>query len=865
MLTAVGRVWVGEIPRGCGFALGRRLAVTANHVASADDELSFAVDGRRIAVERVERDLILDVAILHLAEDAPAGLAVARAEPEARWRVEASPRDDDPMLSGSITATRWRITNEAGHELQAMQLSVDQRLDWHDGYSGGPVSSPPGADSVVGVLVEQVLSRAPQIPGTPRAASNVLYAVPIEDVLEGFGLTAQVEWVETPRNVGQDAAGPARRVVGLRVSPVVDHWRDRTEARDELRRELLAGQHHVVSVVGRRGIGKSALVAEVLAEFEEPDRSRKPSDDLGPLVYLSTRSSGGLTLSAVYQAVASLWDERRGRDLARRWQSAGVEGLADLWQKLHDRRPVLVLDDLDGLQRPLDHDLTDEKLVALLSSACGTPVKVRIVTTSQHALELPAGLRPHVHTLFISDGLQGADAVAVMRAGSVAGREGVGSMSDEKLLQLAGLVDGRPRGLQKLALLADHRPRYLARLLESGLTPDDVVDELVSTTYADLDADLRPVMQLLALAGAPFAEAEVAQVLAGLLDPAVVQDAIDRLVDAGEVNAEGGRLELHPLDADHITREVIAHEPERLVKLDDRLAAWWAGRRTPVDAWRTLDDATPGGRLVWTIHNVLPHDARHVWAEIQLGRLLASRADLVHVLSDVTVEAVRDYYELDPARVTVVPHSSYVGEYADRIGPQEARTALGIDAQDKVMLALGGIRPYKGLGTLLDVFDELVVDDPTLRLLVAGRPAPGEEVRRLVDRCEGHPRVLGEFRHVPDDRLQVWMRASDLAVLPYRQILNSGAFRLAETFGLPVVAPRTGAMVEAVGAPHVRLFEPTDGRSLRDEVATALRELVEDPEGAARASASARAAALAFTPDDMARSFATAIAPLLRD
>ncbi len=272
-----------------------------------------------------------------------------------------------------------------------------------------------------------------------------------------------------------------------------------------------------------------------------------------------------------------------------------------------------------------------------------------------------------------------------------------------------------------------------------------------------------------------------------------------------------------------------------------------------------------GGRLVWTVHNVLPHDSRHVWAEIQLARLLARHADLIHVMSDGTPELVRDYYELDPARVVVVPHSSYLGQYPDRVTRDAARGALGLHPQERVLIALGGIRPYKGLGTLLDVFDELLDDDPTLRLLVAGHPAPGGEVEKFMDRCREHPRVLGEFRHLPDDRLQVWLRSADLAVLPYRQILNSGAFRLAETFGLPIVGPRAGALSGAEQDLHVRLFEPGDPRSLRDEVAGALRDLVADQAGAGRARASATAAAERFTPDDMSRALTEALAPLLAD
>ncbi|MEZ4597387.1 MAG: glycosyltransferase [Chloroflexota bacterium] len=48
--------------------------------------------------------------------------------------------------------------------------------------------------------------------------------------------------------------------------------------------------------------------------------------------------------------------------------------------------------------------------------------------------------------------------------------------------------------------------------------------------------------------------------------------------------------------------------------------------------------------------------------------------------------------------------------------------------------------------------------------------------------------------NVPDDRMQVFLRAADVMVLPYRDVLTSGSAILAMTFGLPVVAPRIGCL-----------------------------------------------------------------------
>lgn len=264
-----------------------------------------------------------------------------------------------------------------------------------------------------------------------------------------------------------------------------------------------------------------------------------------------------------------------------------------------------------------------------------------------------------------------------------------------------------------------------------------------------------------------------------------------------------------------------------------------------------------GGRLVWTIHNVLPHDVSHRWAEVELARLLADRASLVHVLSAATLDAVAAVYDIDPAKVVVVEHSGFTGYYPDEVGRDEARARLGVEPGETALLTLGLVRPYKGIDLLLDVLDDL---GPRVRLLVAGRPVEDPAVAELVERCERDPRVTAFFAHVPDDELQLWMHAADLAVLPYRGILNSGAFLLAQTFGLPVVGPRVGALRELGDRAHVRLFEPGDPASLAAEVRAAIAAVRADPMGQ---RASTLAANQERLPAAMAAGYAAAVAPLL--
>lgn len=211
--------------------------------------------------------------------------------------------------------------------------------------------------------------------------------------------------------------------------------------------------------------------------------------------------------------------------------------------------------------------------------------------------------------------------------------------------------------------------------------------------------------------------------------------------------------------------------------------------RTRLDRFRTAVDAARGrgASLVWTVHNVLPHDARHLELEVELNRYLAEVADAVHVMNVATVAAVAPHYSLDPARVVHIPHPSYQGVYPGSTTRDDARASFGLGPDDHAVLAFGQMRPYKGLDVLVDAVRRLPADQRPV-LLLAGRTS--EDDRAEIDRLLGDDlRAVREHDHVDDVDVQRWFRAADTAVFPYRRVLNSGSLHLAASFGVPAVLP----------------------------------------------------------------------------
>lgn len=209
-----------------------------------------------------------------------------------------------------------------------------------------------------------------------------------------------------------------------------------------------------------------------------------------------------------------------------------------------------------------------------------------------------------------------------------------------------------------------------------------------------------------------------------------------------------------------------------------------------------------GGKLVWTAHNVYPHDAAHVEAELALQQGVADRADAIHIMARSTISALSEFTSLDPSKTVLAPHPHYRGAYEDVTSRAEARAIFGLDDDETVFVVFGALKEYKGLLRTLDGFQHLLNRHPSgrYRLLVGGGADEHPEVKAFVQRALLHDRVLIEPTKIPGAKAQYFLRAADVGLVTYSRSLNSGAALLYQSFGLPVLASDTPVLRETLPA-----------------------------------------------------------------
>jgi glycosyltransferase involved in cell wall biosynthesis len=197
-----------------------------------------------------------------------------------------------------------------------------------------------------------------------------------------------------------------------------------------------------------------------------------------------------------------------------------------------------------------------------------------------------------------------------------------------------------------------------------------------------------------------------------------------------------------------------------------------------------------GFKLVWTAHNVLPHEPAFP-DDVAARKRLVAYTDLVIAHSQTTLDELKEL-GIVPIRSVVISHGSYIGVYPDTISRDESRQMLGLDDADFVYLFVGQIRDYKGVDTLIDAYKK--IEHLDTRLLIAGECSEQELKSSLRSKLASSKTIRWNDSRVADKDIQLYFRAADVAVLPFKSVTTSGSALLALSFGKAVVVPDIGEL-----------------------------------------------------------------------
>ena len=204
-----------------------------------------------------------------------------------------------------------------------------------------------------------------------------------------------------------------------------------------------------------------------------------------------------------------------------------------------------------------------------------------------------------------------------------------------------------------------------------------------------------------------------------------------------------------------------------------------------------------GYTIVWTAHNIMPHDMGCAAEEnhLMVRNAVIALCDHIIVHDQRAAEALVYKFTEANGKIGVAPHGLYEKELSyNPTLKKEIRDALEIDSSKFVVLLAGRIRGYKGIERAIKIFTSgkhKLLETSTL--VIAGCPDDkiiDAEIKNAVAEYGDIKYIRGE---IPDNDLEMLFLASDICLLPYEKSATSGLAFLSVSYRTPLITSKLPA------------------------------------------------------------------------
>ncbi len=474
-------------------------------------------------------------------------------------------------------------------------LKVHDFVDFQNGYEQAFARLMHALEDPMRALLERLEEKVAQLQAARQATADAeLVArydhkiVELQSVIDQRTSRVKTQLARIERGLGDEKLpspgksapldAPMVRTAGRRPQDVTEFFKDRQLVREQMSQILAAGTPRIVTVIGRGGMGKTAVCCKVLRDLEQ-HRWQHESDSLPRLhgiAYLSTRT-GGISGERLFFDSLSLLPNETQERLKKLWVRSELpleEKFASLLEAIGDRPCVMLWDNMEDL---LDDGgaLTSPALASFLDVFVKTPHACRLLLNTREAIPLGADVLRHEYRVGLVDGLPEEDSIALLRELDPSGTYGLADASDEQLRRVARCTFGVPRALEIVAgILANDPFSEIDELTDDFYSHEEVVQKLAKENYRRLDEDARLVLQAIAIFARPISRNALdfllVQFSPGINVPAVLRRLVSTHI--ASIDRASKLVSLHPIDREYILSQMPA-DGERSLQAMHRAAA----------------------------------------------------------------------------------------------------------------------------------------------------------------------------------------------------------------------------------------------------------------------------------------------------
>lgn len=215
-----------------------------------------------------------------------------------------------------------------------------------------------------------------------------------------------------------------------------------------------------------------------------------------------------------------------------------------------------------------------------------------------------------------------------------------------------------------------------------------------------------------------------------------------------------------------------------------------------------------GGKLVWTIHNLEPHNQKWIKLHHKIHRWMAARSSKLCIHCPYVAPIVQKKYNVDGEKLVWVPHPSFPADFKSReisIAYLSKKFGINIRPDKPLLLLFGNISMYKGIEEMLNLISSAELD---VDILIAGPIKKGESLLsdRINRRTETNPNLHLLYRFIEEKWIPYIFGATDICVFNFSSIFTSGSVEMALSYRKKIIAPQMGCLNELTDTEQVYLF-----------------------------------------------------------
>ena len=213
-----------------------------------------------------------------------------------------------------------------------------------------------------------------------------------------------------------------------------------------------------------------------------------------------------------------------------------------------------------------------------------------------------------------------------------------------------------------------------------------------------------------------------------------------------------------------------------------------------------------GKKIVFTAHNINQdeRDGKKSLINNLSLKFMYNYVDHIYVHTNMMKMELINKYGVKDKKITVIKFGINDTVPNTNLSSCEAKSKLKITKDDKILLFFGRIAPYKGLDILISALEILVKIDNTYKLIIAG-PIKMKEcseywkyIENAILSFDLKNNIIQSVYFIPDEDVEIYFKAADVLILPYKNIFQSGLIFLSYYFGLPIIASDIASFSEDI-------------------------------------------------------------------